>query len=775
MLRSEAREQITRSPEHYLQLDRQSQTRHSGRPSYICPICGSGTGSKGTGITTKDGIHFTCWAGCFTNSDIIDIIGLENGLTGYNDKFERACTEYGIDYSTLESDYSLSDASERARLARARADFSNLETVQNKPKNGQNTDNTHNAQSTENTDYIEFFKECASHRGESDYLAKRGISEGVQASFLIGYCKEWRSPTALKKGYNPPATPRVIIPTSRYSYIARDTREGVKEYAKMKEGKVALFNLKALEDMKEPAFIVEGEIDALSIIEVGHRALAIGSTANSSMLINYLKEHKPTQPLLVALDNDESGKKTASKLLEGMRDINIECYSVDINGSYKDANEHLTSDRDGLKRALEDAIEASKTAKEAEKQAYLQTSTAYYLADFVNGIAESVNTPYTPTGFTELDNNLDGGLYEGLYIIGAISSLGKTTLALQIADQVAKRGRDVLIFSLEMARTELIAKSISRLTAELAKRYEKPLTIAKTTRGITVYNFYKAYTDEERELIQQAIDSYGEYADRIYISEGIGDLGVNEIRETIKKHISITGNKPVVVLDYLQIIAPYNERATDKQNTDKAVLELKRMSRDFKLPIIGISSFNRDNYNVSASMQAFKESGAIEYGADVLIALQLAGAGQSGFDVDNEKKKNPRQIEAKILKNRNGKTGETIELEYYPQYNYFVEPDRGLADWKASQPKKFKQTKRAKQQASLEDAFNATADKDGKTTVRAIAEYLDITSSSTVRARLKEYGGYEIEPKTGIVYRQEWQEVLSDNDNPFTESEEHKG
>ena len=272
MLRSEAREQITRSPEHYLQLDRQSQTRHSGRPSYICPICGSGTGSKGTGITTKDGIHFTCWAGCFTNSDIIDIIGLKNGLTGYNEKFERACTEYGIDYSTLESDYSLSDASERARLARARADFKDLETVQNKPENGQNTDNTHNAQPTENTDYIAFFKECASHRGESDYLAKRGISESVQASFLIGYCKEWRSPTALKKGYNPPATPRVIMPTSRYSYIARDTREGVKDYAKMKEGKVALFNLKALEDMKEPAFIVEGEIDALSIIEVGHRA-----------------------------------------------------------------------------------------------------------------------------------------------------------------------------------------------------------------------------------------------------------------------------------------------------------------------------------------------------------------------------------------------------------------------------------------------------------------------------------------------------------------------
>ncbi len=64
MLRSEAKDQIIREPQRYLQLDNQSQHRHSGKPSYICPICGSGTGKKGTGITSKDGIHFTCWAGC---------------------------------------------------------------------------------------------------------------------------------------------------------------------------------------------------------------------------------------------------------------------------------------------------------------------------------------------------------------------------------------------------------------------------------------------------------------------------------------------------------------------------------------------------------------------------------------------------------------------------------------------------------------------------------------------------------------------------------------
>ena len=89
-----------------------------------------------------------------------------------------------------------------------------------------------------------------------------------------------------------------------------------------------------------------------------------------------------------------------------------------------------------------------------------------------------------------------------------------------------------------------------------------------------------------------------------------------------------------MLIDYLQIVAPADMRATDKQNTDKAVLELKRISRDFKIPVIGISSFNRDSYKAGGgvnqgkvSMTDYKESGAVEYSADVLIGLEFAGAG----------------------------------------------------------------------------------------------------------------------------------------------------
>jgi replicative DNA helicase len=122
----------------------------------------------------------------------------------------------------------------------------------------------------------------------------------------------------------------------------------------------------------------------------------------------------------------------------------------------------------------------------------------------------------------------------------------------------------------------------------------------------------------------------------------------------------------------LQILAPAEPRATDKQNMDKAVMELKRISRDYKLPVIAISSFNRASYDRGVKMEAFKESGAIEYSSDVLMGMQFKGVAENNdFDIDEAKRKDPRDIEVKILKNRNGATGDTIPFQFYQRFSYF--------------------------------------------------------------------------------------------------------
>ena len=646
MDRQEAREQLKGQLRAYVES---ITSKSKGANMYVCPLCGSGTGSHSTGaFSIKDGTSWKCFS-CNEGGDIFDLIGKYEGIADHSEQLKRAGELFGI---TIDS-----------YRATAQEDF---REYQNQPKNEQYThSNIHT------TDYTQFFLQVNRNIGKTSY--HRGLSIETLNRFKIGYVESWRHP----KAPNAPASPRLIIPTSKESYLARDTRDQIPEeqkpYTKSKVGSIHLFNAKALQTATKPIFIVEGELDALSIIEVGGEAVALGTTTKVKSLLELLKTKKPEQPLIIALDNDEAGEKAYRELSEGLKGLSIPFYRLNPAGEYKDANEALQGDREALRQAVEEAEHIQDEAEQAQREAYLNTSTAHYLQSFIDGIADSVNTPYIPTGFKTLDAVLDGGLYEGLYIVGAISSLGKTTLITQIADQIAQAGQDVLIFSLEMARAEIMAKSISRHTLQTVLATGGDIRNAKTTRGITTGKRYEGYNRTERELINSSILEYSKYAQHIYISEGVGDIGAEQIRETVKRHTLFTGNTPVVVIDYLQILAPAEPRATDKQNTDKAVMELKRISRDFKTPVIGISSFNRANYREAVTMEAFKESGAIEYSSDVLIGLQLKGAGKKDFDANEAKKKSPREIELVILKNRNGSTGDKLGFRYYPLFNYFEE------------------------------------------------------------------------------------------------------
>lgn len=663
MNRSAAKVYIDSHPELYFK-------RANDGKSWVCPICGSGSHSaKGDGLTTKDGVHYTCWRGCFETpdhkgADIIDIIGKVYGLTDYNSKLERAAQICNIELDPLQHEASpLKDTDS---------------TTQHTQDTIHNTDNTiGNAQ-----DYTAFFLQANRDIDKTGY--HRGLSMETINRFKIGYVANWKHPKAPPKV---PASPHLIIPTSPSSYLARAIDPSTpKEYKKMKVGEVHLFNPRALEQEEKPVMIVEGELDALSIIDVGGEALALGSTSNIGKLIDLLKKHRPTKPLIIALDNDEAGRKKTEDLINGLKDLGIPFYYIpDLYGQHKDANEILMTDREELQRIVARAMNIEQ--EELEKE-----SAAYNLQSFIDNVTSSKTAPFFPTGFKSLDKILDGGLYAGLYIVGAISSLGKTTFCLQVADQIAQQGNDVLIFSLEMARDELMAKSISRLT--LLKDLENGSTAhAKTTRGIMTGTRYKYYSPEEQELIANATVAYGEYANHIYITEGVGNVGIDEIKAKVAQHIRVFHNKPVVLIDYLQIIAPTDMRASDKQNTDRAVLELKRLSRDYGIPVIGISSFNRENYTSPVSMTAFKESGAIEYSSDLLIGLQYNDMDYEEGESVKAREKRIRdlikknvsrsargeaiEIQVKILKNRNGGKGDAL-LYFYPMFNFFTEdaPDR---------------------------------------------------------------------------------------------------
>lgn len=624
----------------------------------------------------KDGRHVHCF-GCDATWDIFDLIAVNelkspviDGPDGkpkvkYNfpEAYNKALQVLNVDDMPMAQSEHKQPENERESQLRAKVDKVNARVV----KNASELLST----SAFNQKKDPTPEQRQSHELGLKYLQKRGLSLEIAERFKVGFSSNWASPTAILKGHKPQGTPRLIIPTGPFSYIARDSRdsipEGEQSYKKMKEGPVHIFNEEAL-SKNQPIFIVEGEIDAMSIMETGKaEAIGLGSVANINLFMKALYKAKnkakaeqrdfyPT--LLVALDNDDAGNRAINRLTTQLNRANVTNYVVQIARGSKDANEALVKDRAQFTKDIEN------TLKDPDNR--LQG-----LLDYINRNEE---VEAIPTGFSNLDKVLDGGLYEGLYGIGAISSLGKTTFALQIADYIAQYDKKpVLYFALEMGTYELMTKSISRITFENAQGEE---TLAQGTRSLLKGKWKQRYNKAQYANVMQSFKEYGDFYSDVIIHDGSeARPTIYDISETVNAYVARTGNKPVVIIDYLQILKPTNERGTDKANVTTSVNEMKKIATRYHIPVIVISSFNRLNYNSPVSMEAFKESGDIEYSTDVLIGLQLKGVGTNDFDVNEAKRRMPRNVEAVILKNRNGATGNTLQYAYYSMFNKFLDMD----------------------------------------------------------------------------------------------------
>ena len=152
---------------------------------------------------------------------------------------------------------------------------------------------------------------------------------------------------------------------------------------------------------------------------------------------------------------------------------------------------------------------------------------------------------------------------------------------------------------------------------------------------------------------------------------------------------------PVIVLDYLQIVPINGKETTAKQAIDEIVRKLKNFQRETGTTFIVISSFNRANYSQQVAFESFKESGNIEYSADVVWGLQLYatrelkdGIGISSGNrekISKAKEANSRQVELKCLKNRQGRNYSCF-FEYYPAVDTFEECQE--KDFKEEQERK---------------------------------------------------------------------------------------
>lgn len=638
----------------------------------ICPLCGHGANGDGIVINkkSKDPFALKCFGGgCGFAGDAIGLIEKAEGVD-YFGALEWGAARLGFSVEGLHRE-----------VAQKR-----VESPQNAPTRGDVSEPGKPPKSRQKAlqaDYGAYFQECQARLVDPaaiSYLQARGISLETAQAAGLGYDPAWVSPTALKRlrergrDWTPPPTPRIIIPCNPGQYEARDIRPGLTgdeaKYAKQNEGGKGIFNLSALydeENAEEAVFVAEGAFDALSVMQVKSVAIAINSASNADKLIKQLEKRPTKATLILCLDDDEAGRRAARTIREGLNRLNISHVTGDICNGAKDPNEALTQDVMAFGQAVTKAVEQT-----AAKPDCVGDYMAYFMSAEIEDFRSQGDIK---TGFSNIDAEM-GGLYAGLYVVAAISSLGKTTLCHQIADQIAAAGRDVLFFSLEQSRLELVSKSLARITAQ-----------RNPGDAVSSLNIRKGY------LPRQVLDAADEYrkavGERLSIVEGNFSCNISFICDYIRRYIRRNGTKPVVFVDYLQILQPEEDvrgrTATTKETVDSTVTALKRLSREKGLTVFVISSVNRASYALPIDFESLKESGGIEYSADVVFGLQLQCLSEPLFSerekvkekrarIAAEKSATPRRVQLVCLKNRYGRAGfeHPVCFDYYPKYDLFL-------------------------------------------------------------------------------------------------------
>lgn len=274
-------------------------------------------------------------------------------------------------------------------------------------------------------------------------------------------------------------------------------------------------------------------------------------------------------------------------------------------------------------------------------------------------------------------------LYPGLAALGGASSLGKTTFAVNLIDHLLDKGETVLYFSLEQLPIEIITKSLAR------RLYEKdPLT------PLTNIDIKNGATYDKLEEIKK---EYAQHAERYQIITGSFRTTAADIVQYVEKYRKEHGGescKPIVIIDYLQLIAPpYGFKGGIREYTDENIKALKDMQKRNGLFVLMISNFNRSSNYEPVSYESFKETSMIEYTCDYVWGLQLAlldaenddfytvtgkQGGRSERPIDQKRKlvneaqgAIPKRVEFVSLKNRNGKQFFKAFFAYDPRYDIY--------------------------------------------------------------------------------------------------------
>lgn len=259
----------------------------------------------------------------------------------------------------------------------------------------------------------------------------------------------------------------------------------------------------------------------------------------------------------------------------------------------------------------------------------------------------------TPTGFPEMDSLLSGLHPSDLIILAARPSMGKTSLALDIARNAAVRHNvPVGIFSLEMSAEQLIDRMLSS---------ESYVNSWKLRTG-------QVRDEEDFGRIRDALESLSKAP--IYIDDKPGNniLSMRAVARRLKREQGIG----LIVVDYLQLMTPTNTKATDSmvQQVTEISRSLKSLARELEVPVLALSQLSRavEQRGGKPRLSDLRDSGSIEQDADVVMFIHRE-------DKINKESDRPNVAEILIEKHRNGPTGR-VELYFDEKRTTFLPLDK---------------------------------------------------------------------------------------------------
>ena len=242
-----------------------------------------------------------------------------------------------------------------------------------------------------------------------------------------------------------------------------------------------------------------------------------------------------------------------------------------------------------------------------------------------------------PTGFKQLDNMLSGLQRSDLIILGARPSMGKSSLAMDIAKHVSVyQNLPVGIFSLEMSKDQLV----ERLLASQANIDSWRLRTGK---------LQDSSGDNDFSRLQSAMGSLSEAP--LYINDA-GMINILQIR-AMSRRLQQDKGLALLVVDYLQLMDHSNKYASPIQQVTENSRALKMLAKELNVPILVLSQLSRSVEQRTPSrpiLSDLRESGAIEQDADVVMFIYRADK----YD-ENSLEKNIAEII--VAKHRNGPTG----------------------------------------------------------------------------------------------------------------------